>query len=249
MCLQTATPAIPTLSPASFPQLPLPKATVVANSKLFSGLSSTDCALLAQSARLRTFTRHECLFEQDQLANHVYLIVSGTVKLTQLGSSGSEVILWLLGPGRAAGVLGIPTQARHTCSARSIGSCRALSWQWESLDRDRMGPQIRRNVSDIRSQSITELEQRFREVATEKVSVRVANALVRSLPQIGRKSAMGTEVLLSREELAQLTGTTLFTISRLVSKWSQERLIVARREAILVLNADKLLQFTSNYCD
>ena len=107
------------------------------------------------------------------------------------------------------------------------------------------GDQIRKNLSVITTQAVIELEQRFREVATEKVSVRAASALVRMLTQVGRKTELGYEVSLSREELAQLTGTTLFTISRLVSKWSQLGFVAARREAIEVLAPEQLLLFAS----
>jgi CRP-like cAMP-binding protein len=84
------------------------------------------------------------------------------------------------------------------------------------------------------------LEERFREVATEKVSRRVVFALVRLLPQVGKRTSGGIEISLSREELAQLTGTTLFTISRLISKWAELGVVEPRREAVLVLDPYRL---------
>lgn len=226
----------------TFPRLAA-RVSLIAHSSLFAGMSPMEHNLLAQTARIRTFSRHECLFEQDEPVRSVYLLETGSVKLTQLNRNGSEVILWLLGPGRPIGVFGMPSQTLHTCSAWTITEAKVLSWEWARLDSYMRGQQMRNNLGAITTQCMVELEQRFREVATQKVSVRVANALLRIIGQVGRETRDGYEVLLSREEIAQLTGTTLFTISRLVSKWSQAGLVAARREAIVVLDPDRLLGF------
>ena len=72
--------------------------------------------------------------------------------------------------------------------------------------------------------------------------MRLMIALLRLLKHIGKKSADGVEVSLSREELAQMTGTTLFTISRLLSKWSDEGFVLPRREAVLIRDPERLAQ-------
>src|SRR5260370_7223037 len=95
-------------------------------------------------------------------------------------------------------------------------------------------PQIRRNISQILAGRLQELEERFREVATEKVARRLALVLLRLIKQIGKPERDGIQVLLSREELAQMTGTTLYTISRLLSKWSEQGVVTPRREAVLI---------------
>ena len=95
-------------------------------------------------------------------------------------------------------------------------------------------PRIRQNLSQVLMSRLHELEERFREVATEKVPRRLALALMRLSKHIGKKVHEGVEVSLSREELAQMTGTTLFTISRILSQWSEGRIgeIAARVGAV-----------------
>ena len=101
-------------------------------------------------------------------------------------------------------------------------------------------PLLRRNISQILSSRLQELEERFREIATEKVAKRLALALSRLLRQVGKKTHEGTEISLSREELAQLTGTTLFTISRILSKWADAGVVIPRREAVLIRDPERL---------
>jgi CRP-like cAMP-binding protein len=147
------------------------------------------------------------------------------------------------GSGEPVGVPADSPACSHTCSARAMEQCRALTWEYSRLQNLMWEhPQIRRNISRILSSRLNELEERFREVATEKVAKRVAFALLRLLKQVGKKSADGVEVSLSREELAQMTGTTLFTISRLLSKWAEDGLVLPRREAVLIRDAERLAQ-------
>lgn len=218
------------------------RTALMSSSELFAGLSRSDLQLIASASRLRDYAPDEFLFEQGEPVRNILLIESGCVKLTQLSSGGSEVILWLHGPGDAVGVLNIPAQYSHTCSARAIVKCRVVIWDWMKLDALPANSQVRKNISRIVSSRIGELEERFREIATEKVSRRVACALVRILKQVGRPAPAGVEIFLSREEIAQLTGTTVFTISRLISKWSEQGLLLPRREAVLILDPVRLLQ-------
>jgi len=213
-------------------------------SALFTGLSEHECLEIASCARARTFARDELLFIQGQPVRNLVLIQSGSVKSTQLSPNGNEVILWMSGTGEPVGVPAESPACSHTCSARAMEQCKALTWEYSRLQHLLVEhPQIRKNISRILSNRLNELEERFREVATEKVAKRVAFALLRLLKQVGKKSEEGVEVSLSREELAQMTGTTLFTISRLLSKWGEEGFILPRREAVLIRDPQRLMQF------
>ena len=101
-------------------------------------------------------------------------------------------------------------------------------------------PQIGINITRILSSRLDELQERFREVATEKVAKRLAFALLRLMKQVGKPTSGGVEISLSREELAQMTGTTLFTISRILSQWGDEGFVLPRREAVVVLDSRRL---------
>ena len=212
-------------------------------SALFTGLSPRECKEIASCAKMRVFARDEVLFMQGQPVRNLVLLQSGSVKSTQLSPNGNEVILWMNGSGDSVGVPGDIANCNHTCSARAIEQCRALVWEYARLQKLMADyPQIRQNISQILSRRLNELEERFREVATEKVARRVALALLRLLKQVGKRSSAGIEISLSREELAQMTGTTLFNVSRLLSKWGEEGFVTPRREAVVVNDPQRLLQ-------
>jgi len=83
---------------------------------------------------------------------------------------------------------------------------------------------------------------RARELATERVASRVARTLLRLARQSGRPVDGGILVdhPLSRQELAEMTGTTLYTVSRLLSAWEDAGLVEAGRERVTVRSVEGL---------
>jgi CRP-like cAMP-binding protein len=214
---------------------------LISASPLFAGLSQIAYEEIARRARPRTFARDEVLFLQGQAVQSLALLRSGSVKITQLAPNGNEVILWMYGVGAAVGAISDPMSRQHTCTARAMEQSTALVWEYATLQGIiRENPQIGRNISMILAARLNELEERFREVATEKVAKRIALALLRLLKHIGKTVHGGVEVSLSREELAQMTGTTLFTASRVLSKWGQMGFVQPRRESVLVCDRNRL---------
>jgi CRP-like cAMP-binding protein len=210
-------------------------------SALFTGLSQEELVEIAACSEARTFARDELLFMQGQQVRNLVLIQTGSVKVTQLSASGNESLLWMNGTGETVGAHHTTPTCTHSCSARAMERCTSLIWKYAQLQ-DLMAefPQIRSNISQILLSRLTELEERFREVATERVAKRVAHALLRLLKQVGKPTEQGIEVSLSREELAQMTGCTLFTVSRLLSAWGEEGFVLPKREAVVVLDARRL---------
>jgi CRP-like cAMP-binding protein len=212
-------------------------------SALFAGLTPKECREIVSCARARTFARDELLFSQGQTVRNLIVLQSGSAKHTQLSSSGDEVLLRMSGSGDPVNVQADVVGCSQTCSVRAMEQCSALIWEYSRMQAllERY-PQIGRNISQILAGRLHELEERFREVATEKVARRLALVLLRLLRQVGKPRGQSVEVALSREELAQMTGTTLFTISRVLSKWAEMGFVTPKRSAVLVNDLKQLEQ-------
>src|SRR5215469_12635384 len=210
-------------------------------SAIFAGLSQRELMEILSCARMRTFARDELLYAQGQTARNLIVLESGSVKHTQLSSNGDEVLLRMTGTGEAVNLHAGPVDCNHTCSARAMEQCRAWVWEYNRVQEMlELYPRLRANITHVLVSRLQELEERFREVATEKVARRLALVLLRLMKQLGKQTPEGTQVSLSREELAQMTGTTLFTISRVLSKWAEQGLVAPKREAVVILDADEL---------
>jgi CRP-like cAMP-binding protein len=208
---------------------------------LFSGISQADFTKIKALAHAREFARGETICFEGDAVQQVLLIVSGVVKTTQVGLSGSEVILKLSASGDVLGVIGLLTTGRHPGTVQAFRLCRALVWDVPVfkaiMERN---PLLHPNLLRILGADVLELEQRFREVATERVGLRVARQLERLQQKIGRLVNGVVEIGLSREELAQMTGTTLYTVSRLLSGWEARGLVKARREVVEICDVQLL---------
>ncbi len=215
--------------------------TATRNCALFADMSASDSATVLGGAREKNFQRRDTLFLEDDSVHQIILLIAGSVKITQLGVNGSEVILRVTCAGELVDAFGSFPAGNHYASGQALQYCRALVWDppvFQALLQ--RFPAMQRNLLTIMSERLRELEQRFRELATEKVAARVANQLVRLLPQMGRRIHGTVKIALSREELAQMTGTTLFTISRLLCLWEGQGIVEPRREAVLICDTVRL---------
>ena len=196
---------------------------------------------IAAAARVKEFSRGEVLYLEGDSVRQVLLLTSGVVKINKLGLSGMEVILRLGVPGDVLGALGLFSTGSHCTSAQAFRQCRALVWDASAFKAlvERF-PVLHQNMARILGEHLLELEERFREVATERVGPRVARQVVRLMEQIGQSVDGAVEIGLSREELAQMTGTTLFTVSRLLSAWEARGIVRPRREAVAICDVPSL---------
>jgi len=171
------------------------------------------------------------------------MVQTGSVKLSQLSTNGNEAIIWMAGPGESVGHPADCTSRTHGCSARATERCEALFWEFRRLQYLlEEFPQISLNISQVLFNRLAELQERFREVATESVATRLALALVRLVKQVGKPTHGGIEVIMSREEFAQMTGAVECTVSRHLSRWEREGLVLSRRKSVVVLDVLRLAQ-------
>lgn len=89
-----------------------------------------------------------------------------------------------------------------------------------------------------------ELQVQYRQLATEKVERRIARALLRLVQQAGRSIESGVliDLPLSRDDIAQMTGTALYTVSRIISRFESDSLLKAGRQRVVIRNPHGLLK-------
>ena len=225
------------------------KVTLVQRSPLFANIPTADCQEIVSAARESEFSRREIIFLEGDPIGHVTLLTSGSAKVMRLAQDGTEVILRLAGPGDVVEVTGLLAQDRHCSMAQALRASTALIWEASAFRAlaDRF-PALRHNMLKVVAQHLQELEDRYREISTEKVATRLSHQLLRLFNQMGRLvNGDGTlKINLSREELAQLTGTTLFTVSRLLCRWKERGVLTAGRECVYVHDIQALREFAEN---
>ena len=213
---------------------------------IFGELTPLEFEQVIGAAREKRFARRETIFTEGDAVRQVTLVVSGFVKVTQMGLNGNEVILRLSGAGEIVGSYRVSNNLTHCATAQAVQPCLALMWDASTFEKLQARiPVFRRNTVRALEERLLEMEQRFREVSTEKVGSRLSSELVRISDRLRRSAENGhIEITLSRAELAQLTGTTLFTVSRLLCQWQTRGIVRVRRESVLVEDFAALAQMS-----
>ena len=208
---------------------------------LFSGISPEDIKRISAAARLKRFARGEMPYLEGDTVQQVLLLISGFIKITQQGPKGLEVILRLGAPGDVFDVASLFARGRHCTTAQAIRGCWMLAWDAGIFkDLAECLPVLHRNLIRFICGHLQELEERFRELATERVAPRVARQLIRLREQVASVQKDEVEIGLTREGLAQMTGTTAYTVSRLLSAWEEHGLVTCRRESVMISDVGAL---------
>ncbi len=206
-------------------------------SRLFQGLSAGECTAVCSRAEVRHYLRGEKLFRRGDPVCSIALLLSGRVKIMQIGPDGSEVILGLSLGGDVVGCVGAKPSSVHASTAEAVEPSQALVWDARVLEGLAQHiPTLQRNAVRLLLDRLETIEERFRELATEQVASRLARMVLRLMEQIGHRENGSVRIAISREDLAQMTGTTLFTVSRLLSEWEERGIVGARRQAVLILD-------------
>ena len=197
---------------------------------LFTGVPPEDFKRISTAARLKRLVRDEMLYLEGDRVEHVFLLISGLVKITQL-----EVMLRLGAPGDVFDTVSLFSTGRHSTTAKAIRRCRAVVWD-AGIFKDLVEglPVLRQNMTRLLCGHLQVLDERLREVATKHVAPRVARQLIRLQEQVGSPEKGLVEIGISREGLAQMTGTTLYTVSRLLSTWEEHGLVTCRGESMMI---------------
>ncbi len=203
----------------------------------FKDLPANQLQTVIQAAHHRRVSQDAYFFRQGDLATVFYILIEGEAKLTQLTPDGHQVLMCFVNPGEGFGVISALNSASHPLSAQAVTDCKALAWDEETLTRLMESfPRLAINALQMVSQHHQELQNRYLELATERVERRIAHAVLRLVQQAGQKVEQGIliNLPLSRQDLAEMTGTTLYTVSRIISRWEEQGIARTGRKRLLI---------------
>ncbi|MBD0275125.1 MAG: Crp/Fnr family transcriptional regulator [Acetobacteraceae bacterium] len=218
----------------------------------FAGLDQAAVAEAARIGRVRRARRGETLFYQDAEASSFYLLLQGRLKAVQTGSDGQRTVVRFLGPGEPAGVFALlGAGQRYPASAIVVVDSVLLSWEGAALRRlVQSHPGIALNAMKAMGDRVHDAHARLGQMAAERVERRLAHALLRLVRQAGRREPDGAvriDFPISRQDIAEMTGTTLHTASRVLSGWEQAGILgEGGRQRIVVRNQRALMRIAED---
>ena len=217
---------------------------IVSCCSLLTDLHQQECQKFIDHGRAHHIKQGAYLFHQGEPASLFYILVKGQVKLAQVNPDGNQIILRHFGPGDGIGIIVALSAMDYPASATAIEDCFALCWDRQTT-RELMlqYPQLALNGMELLANRFSWLQERYLEMATQRVEQRVALALLRLVRQFGKRVDEGVliDMTLSRQDLAEMTGTNLYNVSRIISKWEQNGLVSTSRMRIILCQAHELV--------
>ncbi len=207
---------------------------------LFNKLSDAELDRLLARATMRRVAMGEAVFEQGQKADRFFLLLHGRLKVTQVTADGQQIIVRMVHPGDIFGFAKALQRDDYPGTPTAAAESVVICWPTEVWGLFvEQNPHLAVNAMQTIGQRLQEAHTRIREMATEEVERRVAHAVLRLIEQAGKTESAGIRIdfQISRQDIAEMTGTTLHTVSRILSAWEAKGLVEGGRQKLLVRDA------------
>ncbi|MGR3761184.1 Crp/Fnr family transcriptional regulator [Roseobacteraceae bacterium NS-SX3] len=210
----------------------------------FSRLERSQIRAILDQAAPKRYDAGTEIFHEGHDADRFYLLLDGYIRVIKTTPGGEQIIALHISPGQLFGIA--PALSRETYPATAVAASESLALSWPV----RLWPEFTAQYEGFATESyktlgerLGEMQTRITELATKAVEQRVAAALLRLVNQSGRKVDAGIEIAfpITRQNISEMTGTTLHTVSRLLSAWEKAGIVQSTRKHIVVTEPHKLV--------
>lgn len=211
---------------------------LVRSSSLFRDVSDLGFQQVLENGILRSVEGGGYFFMQGDPATHAYVLVRGLVKMVQITPSGQQITLRMMTAGQTFGGIAIlQPKTGYPGTAQAEDDSTAVAWDTDHLrGLAKSEPSIPLNAMQLMHGYITDLQERQQALVTGRVEQRIARTLLKLASDSGKKVEDGVliDMPLTRQDVAEMSGTTLFTVSRTLTEWERKGLLKIGREQVII---------------
>lgn len=217
--------------------------SLVANLSMFAGLAPAEQDDLLREARSVRYPKGSAIFEQGAEIDRFFVLLHGHLRVEKTTAQGHQTVVRYVSAGELFGVAQAMNLSHYPATAVAAVDSIALAWPSSSWARlTARYPSLAGSVMQTIGNRLQDTQTRVIEISNEQVEQRVAHALLRLAKQAGRKVEAGIEIdfPISRQDIAEITGTTLHTVSRILSAWETQGLVEGGRQRIVLRDSHRL---------
>ena len=211
------------------------KAEILRRSPIFSSLNDDELGELTDLAIERSFMPNEFVFWDEDPPEWFYVVAEGQVKVLKHSSSGKEFIIAFFGPGEMFGEVAVFENKPYPASAQAVAETRVVGIKKEDfLSFLATRPQVALRTINVLGGRLRDAQSRLRDFAGERVEQRLSSVLVML------SSKLGLTLPFTRQEIADMAGTTTETAIRIMSYLKDRGIIRSTRGKVIILDKEKL---------
>jgi CRP/FNR family transcriptional regulator len=210
---------------------------------LFAGVPDAELGPLAANARVERYRVRDYVFMEGDEADSFCIVRQGRIKILRQSRGGKDVVLELLGPGEPFGGVAVIEGRPYPASAQAAEASVVLK-----IPRERIvalterHPGIVREMALMIGRRLRAAHDAVKSLAVDPVEARLAATLLRLAEQDGTRTARGLALPfhLTRQSLADMTGTTVESAIRVVSRWQKRGLVRDERGRLILADVTEL---------
>jgi len=211
------------------------KIQILKRSLIFSTLNGDELAELAGLATKVNLAPDEFIFWEDDHPDWFYMVVDGRVKVHKYSSQGKEFIIAFFGPGEMFGEVAVFQNQPYPASAQAVVETSVLRiGRPDFLSFLARRPEVAMRIISVLGERLRDAQGRLRDLAGERVQQRLARTLLML------SSKLGPSLPFTRQEIADMAGTTTETAIRFISNLRDRGIIRSARGKIVILDDVKL---------
>ncbi len=214
---------------------PVQKVEVLSKSPIFTELNQPELVELASLATERSLLPGEYIFWEGDPPHWFYIVAQGKVKVLKHASSGKEFIIAFFGPGEMFGEVAVFEGKSYPASAQALVQSLVLGIRRAAfLDFLTRHPQGALKIISVLGGRLRDAQERLTTMAGERVEQRLTKVLLML------SSRLGPTLPFTRQDIADMTGTTLETTIRVLSRLKEGGIIHSPRGKIIITDKTKL---------
>jgi CRP-like cAMP-binding protein len=204
---------------------------------VFNAMTEGELDDVIAHAKSQRVPKSVAVFREGEIAKSFFVLLHGRLKVIKVTPTGQQMIVRFVNPGDIYGIAKALRREDYPATAIAVVDSVTLVWPnevWDSLLATH--PIFAANIMGTMGQRLQEAHTRLKELSTEEVELRVAHTLLRLVDQSGRKIEDGilVDFPVTQQDIAEASGTTLHSVSRVLSAWEQLGLVRVERRKIVV---------------
>ena len=211
--------------------------------RLLEGLSKEERNAILGAASYRRLSRHTVVTNQEERANHLFLLLKGSARYFFIAPGGQKIYLFWLASGEIfGGATLLPTPSLFLVGTELVKDSCVLVWQRDTIRTlAARYPRLLENALAIATDYLTWYLASHVGLVFRTARQRLAHVLVSLASGFGRKCPDGIDLEITNEQLADTANVTLFTASRLMSEWQRSGAVTKTRGRVLLRHPEQLL--------
>ena len=211
------------------------RVAILKKSFIFADLGEDELIELAGLASERHLAPGEFILWEEDAPEWFYVVAAGRVKVMKHSSLGKEFIIAFFDPGEMFGEVAVFEDKPYPASAQAVDAAMVLGIKRQDfLNFLAQRPQVALRIIGILGGRLRDAQGRLKDLAGERVEQRLARTLLMLADKLG------ATLPFTRQEIADMAGTTTETAIRFMSRLKDGDIIRSTRGRITIVNETKL---------